>query len=55
VKDKRNWIISAMDLTEMGCECMNWINLSQDRVQWRILLLAILKFEFYYLLFVHSM
>jgi hypothetical protein len=26
-----------IDLQEIGCECMAWINLAQDRVQWRVL------------------
>jgi hypothetical protein len=32
-----NWrVILKMDLTEMGCEVVNWIRLDQGRVQWRV-------------------
>jgi hypothetical protein len=24
-----------VDLKEMGCDCVGWINLAQDREQWR--------------------
>jgi len=26
-----------MDLEEVGCECMDWIELAQDRDRWRVL------------------
>jgi hypothetical protein len=32
-----------MDLREMGCEDGRWMELAQDRVQWRALLLAVLN------------
>ena len=27
----------TMDLQEMGCRCMDWIGLAQDRDRWRTL------------------
>jgi hypothetical protein len=32
-----------MDLREIGCEDGRWKELAQDRVQWRALILAVLK------------
>jgi hypothetical protein len=32
-----------MDLREMGCEDGRWMELAQDRVQWRALVLAVLN------------
>ena len=31
-----------MDLQEMGCEGMDWIELAQDRGRWRVLLIAVM-------------
>jgi hypothetical protein len=36
-------LISKMDLREMGCEDGRWMELAQDRVQWRALMLAVLN------------
>jgi hypothetical protein len=35
--------MSKMDFTDMGCEDGNWMELAQDRVQWRALVLAVLN------------
>jgi hypothetical protein len=32
-----------MDLGEMGCDYVRWIELAQDRVQWRALVSAVLN------------
>jgi hypothetical protein len=37
------WLISEMDLRETGCEDGRWMELAQDRVQWRALVLAVLN------------
>jgi hypothetical protein len=32
-----------MDLREIGCDDMNWIDLAQDRDQWRALVNTVMK------------
>jgi hypothetical protein len=32
-----------MDLTEIGWDCMDWIDLAQDRDQWRALVSTVMK------------
>jgi hypothetical protein len=32
-----------MDLKEIGCEDVRWMELAQDLVQWRVLVLAVLN------------
>jgi hypothetical protein len=34
-----------MDLREIGCEDGRWMELAQDRVQWRALVLAVLNLQ----------
>jgi hypothetical protein len=37
-RPRRRWIGNIkMDLTEIGCDDMDWIHLAQDRDQWRAL------------------
>jgi hypothetical protein len=36
-------LVSNMELREMGCEDGRWMDLAQDRVQWRPLVLAVLN------------
>jgi hypothetical protein len=35
-------LVSKMDLSEIGCEDVRWMELDQDRVQWQALVLAVL-------------
>jgi hypothetical protein len=32
-----------IDLREIGCSCMDWIYLDQDRAQWRDLVVAVMN------------
>jgi len=34
-----------MDLQEVGCECMNWIDLAQDRDRWQTLVNAVMNLQ----------
>jgi len=34
-----------MDLQEVGCECMDWIDLAQDRDGWQTLVNAVMKLQ----------
>jgi len=38
-----SWLISKMDLMEIGCADGRWMELAQDRVQWWALVLAVLN------------
>ena len=43
-RPRRRWVYNIrMDLQEMGCGCMNWIGLAQDRDMWRTLVSAVMN------------
>ena len=39
----RRWVDIRMDLQEVGCGYMDWIELAQDRDRWRTLLSAVMN------------
>ena len=34
-----------MDLKEVGCESMDWIDMAQDRGRWQALVIAVINLE----------
>ena len=43
-RPKRRWEDNIkMDLQEMGCGCMDWIDLAEDRDRWRALVNAVMN------------
>ena len=43
---RRRWEDNIeMDLKEVGCGCMDWIELVQDRDSWRALVNAVMNFQ----------
>ena len=50
VRPRRRWVDNIrMDLQELGCVCMDWIGLAQDRDRWRTLVSAVLNFRVPYI------
>ena len=43
VRPRRRWEDTKMDLQEVGCEGMDWIELAQDRDRWRALVNAVMN------------
>jgi hypothetical protein len=47
-KPRRRWEDNIkMDLQEVGCRGMDWIELAQDRDRWRALVIAVMTFGFH--------
>ena len=43
-RPRRRWVDNIrMDLQEVGCGCMDWIGLAQDRDRWRTLVSALMN------------
>ena len=43
-RPRRSWVDNIrMDLQEVGCGCVDWIGLAQDRYRWRTLVSAVVK------------
>ena len=42
-RPRRRWVDIRMDLQEVGCGCMDWIGLAQDRDRWRTLVSAVMN------------
>ena len=43
-RSRRRWVDNIrMDLQEVGCGCMDWIGLAQDRHRWRTLVSAVMN------------
>jgi len=43
-RPRRRWVDNIrMDLLEVGCGCMDWIGLAQDRDRWRTLVSAVMN------------
>jgi hypothetical protein len=43
-RPRRRWVVNnKMDLREIGWDCMNWIDLAQDRDQWRTLVKMVMN------------
>ena len=41
----RRWVDNVrMDLLKVGCGCIDWIGLAQDRDRWRTLVSAVMNF-----------
>ena len=46
-KSRRRWEVNIkMDLQEVGCGGMDWIELAQDRNRWRTLVNEVMKVQF---------
>jgi hypothetical protein len=45
-RPRRKWLDNIkVDLREIGWDCMDWIDLAQDRDQWRALVNTVMNFR----------
>ena len=42
-RSRRRWVDIRMDLQEVGCGCMEWIGMAQDRDCWRKFVSAVMN------------
>ena len=42
-RPRRRWEDNMMDIREVGCGCVNWMELAQDRDRWRALVSAVMN------------
>ena len=43
-RPRRRWVDNIrMDLQQVGCGCMDWIGMAQDRDSWRTLVSAVMN------------
>jgi len=42
-RPRRRWEDIRMDLREVGCGCVDWMELAQDRDRWRALVSAVVN------------
>jgi hypothetical protein len=43
-RSRRRWVNNVkMDLREIGWDCMDWIDLAQDRDHWRALMITVMN------------
>ena len=42
-RPRLRWVGIRMDLQEVGCGCMDWIGLAEDRDRWRTLVSAVMN------------
>jgi hypothetical protein len=46
-RPRRRWVDNIkMGLRDIGWECVDWIDMAQDRDQWRALVNTVLNFRF---------
>jgi hypothetical protein len=46
-RPRRRWVYNIkIDLREIGWDCMVWIDLAQNRGQWRVLVNTVMNFLF---------
>ena len=42
-RPRNTWVAIKMDLQEVGCRYVDWIELAQDRDSWRALVSAVMN------------
>jgi hypothetical protein len=46
-RQRCRWVDYKIDLTEIGCDGMDWSHLAQDRDQWRALVNTVMNLGFH--------